>query len=46
MKNNARVFPETAFLHIKLHIGQILKETPMQSKAMGRPASISANEGA
>lgn len=46
MKNNAQVFPKTAFLDIKLHIGQILKETPMQSNSMGLSASISANEGA
>lgn len=36
MKNNAQVFPTTAFLCIELRIGQILKATQTQPNSMGQ----------
>lgn len=36
MKNNAQVFPKTAFLCIKLRIGQIFKARRMQPNSMGQ----------
>lgn len=36
MKNNAQVFPKTAFLCIKLRIGQILKATRTQTNSIGQ----------
>lgn len=36
VKNNAQVFPKTAFPCIKLRIGQILKATRLQPNSMGQ----------